>query len=228
MQTPTDPHQATAMRTEPAPGQPRKPTMLDQAGGTKGLVYSALPAVVFVIANNAKGLRAAIVCAVAVAVAIAVERLARKESLQPALGGLFGVAIAAGISWYTGSARDYFLIGIWTSLAGAIVFLASVLARWPLAGVLWNAATGKGNAWRQDARSRLYYDIATLTLTAIFAARFIVQQWLYDADDVDSLGFAKIAMGYPLLAVGLLVLAWAARASDKRLKTLGLVPAQRG
>ncbi|GAA3850192.1 DUF3159 domain-containing protein [Streptomyces sedi] len=202
--------------------------MLDQAGGTKGLVYPALPALVFVVANNAKGLRAAIICSIAVAVAIAVERLSRKESLQPALGGLFGVAIAAGIAWYTGSAKDYFLIGIWTSLAAAVVFLASVLVRWPLAGLLWNAATGKGNAWRQDARSRLYYDIATLTLTAIFAARFVVQQWLYDSDDVESLGFAKIAMGYPLLAVGLLVLAWAVRASEKRLKALGLTAPQHG
>jgi hypothetical protein len=39
---------------------------------------------------------------------IAVQRLMRKESIQPALGGVFGVAIAAGISWYTGSAKDFF------------------------------------------------------------------------------------------------------------------------
>lgn len=64
-------------------------------------------------------------------------------------------------------------------------------------------------------------------LAGIFGARFVVQRYLYEADEVGSLGFAKIAMGYPLLAVGLLVAAWAARASDKRLKTLGLLPAQR-
>ncbi|MFC8569413.1 DUF3159 domain-containing protein [Streptomyces sp. NPDC057245] len=197
-----------------------KPSVLEQAGGTKGLVYMALPVITFVLANNARGLRVAVLAAVAVSVGIAVERLWHRESLQPALGGLFGVAVTAGISWYTGSAKDYFLIGIWAGLAGAVVFLASVLAGRPLAGVLWNSTTGKGTAWRDDRRSRRYYDIATLTLAAIFAARFGVQQYFYETDAVGSLGAAKIAMGYPLLGLGLLVVAWAARASDRHLKAV--------
>ncbi|MFI6695600.1 DUF3159 domain-containing protein [Streptomyces sp. NPDC050433] len=226
MQTTTHQETATAVQMNRTTDQRRKPTALEQAGGTKGLVYSALPVVAFVVANNVGGLKTAIIVAVVVAVAIAANRLLRKESLQPALGGLFGVAIAAGITWYTGSAKDYFLIGIWASLAGAVLFVASVLARWPLAGLIWNAATGRGTVWRADRRSRLYYNIATLVLAFIFGARFVVQQYLYEADEVDSLGYAKIAMGYPLLAVGLLVVAWAARASDKRLKAVGLLPAR--
>lgn len=202
----------------------RKPTALEQAGGVEGLAYSALPVVAFVVANNVGGLKTAIIVAVAVAAATTLIRLLRKESLQPALGGLFGAAVAAGITWYTGSAKDYFLIGIWASLAGSVLFMASVLARWPLAGLIWNAATGKGTVWRTDRRSRFYYNVATVVLALIFGARFVVQQYLYEADEVGSLGFAKIAMGYPLLAVGLLVAAWAARASDKRLKAVGLLP----
>lgn len=220
-QTATDPR---APQHAAAPRQ--RPSALEQAGGTRGLVYSALPVVAFVVANSLRGLKVATIAAAALALAIAVERLMRKESIQPALGGLFGVAIAAGISWYTGSAKDYFLIGIWASLGGAVLFLVSVLARWPLAGLIWNSATGKGTAWREDKRSRLYYDVATLALAAIFGARFVVQQWLYENDEVGTLGFAKIAMGYPLLGVGLLVVAWAARSSDKRLRALGLLPAK--
>ncbi|MGV9387727.1 DUF3159 domain-containing protein [Streptomyces olivaceus] len=215
----------TDLPQAPAGAGPRKPSALEQAGGTKGLAYTALPALVFVVANNFRGLRFAVIASIALAVGIAAERIAKKESLQPALGGLFGVAIAAGISWYTGSAKDYFLIGIWASLGGAVLFLASVLVRRPLAGVLWNSATGKGDAWRDDKRSRRAYDIATLTLAAIFAARFTVQQYFYEADAVESLGAAKIIMGYPLLAVGLLAVAWAARTSDKRLKTPAPRPA---
>ncbi|MYV60284.1 DUF3159 domain-containing protein, partial [Streptomyces sp. SID4931] len=168
-----------------------------------------------------------VLAALLVALGIAVQRLTRRESIQPALGGVFGVAIAAGISWYTGSAKDFFLIGIWASVAGAVAFGLSVVLRWPLAGLIWNATTGKGTVWRADKRSLFYYDIATLVLAAIFGARFVVQQHLYQADEVGSLGFAKIAMGYPLLAVGFLAVAWAARASDKRLKAVGLLPAGR-
>ncbi|MGW5737141.1 MULTISPECIES: DUF3159 domain-containing protein [Streptomyces] len=204
----------------------QRPSALDQAGGTEGVIYSALPALAFVVANSVGGMRVAVVTALAFAVAIGVLRLMRKESVQPAIGGVFGVVIAAGIVWFTGSAKDYFLIGIWASLAGAVAFLASVLVRWPLAGVIWNMASGKGNVWRADKRSRLYYDIATLVLAAVFGARFAVQQYFYATDQVGSLGFAKIAMGFPLLALALLVVAWAARSSNKRLKALGLLPAK--
>ncbi|MEU5837751.1 DUF3159 domain-containing protein [Streptomyces diacarni] len=212
---------ATAVQTAD-----RKKSALDQAGGVKGVVYSALPALVFVVANSAGGLKVGILAALLVACGIAVRRLMRRESIQPALGGVFGVAIAAGVSWYTGSAKDFFLIGIWASLAGAVAFVLSVALRWPLAGLIWNSTTGKGTVWRADKRSRIYYDVATLVLAAIFGARFAVQQYLYQADEVGSLGFAKIAMGYPLLAVGLLAVAWAVRASDKRLKAVGLLPTE--
>ncbi|MFJ6854705.1 DUF3159 domain-containing protein [Streptomyces sp. NPDC091271] len=217
----------TESDTQAEQAAPRQqPSVLDQAGGTKGIVYSTLPVLAFVIAHNFRGLTASIVAAFAVAVAIGVVRLVRKESVQPAIGGVFGVAIAAGIVWFTGSAKDYFLIGIWASLAGAVLFLASVLVRWPLAGVIWNAATGKGTVWRADKRSRLYYDVATLVLAAVFGARFVVQRYFYETDQVSSLGFAKIAMGFPLLALALLVVAWAARRSNKRLRAIGLLPAK--
>ena len=153
------------------------------------------------------GKTCAITAAFAVAVAIGVARLVRKESVQPAVSGVFGVALAGGVVWFTGSAKDYFLIGIWGSLAGAILLLASVLVRWPLAGAIWNGATGKGHIWRADKRSRLYYDIATLVMAALFGARFAVKQYFYETDQIGSLGIAKIALGFPLLALGFPLLA---------------------
>lgn len=203
---------------------PERKTVLEQWGGTSGMIYMTLPVVAFVVANSLLGLNGAIVTAVAVALAITALRLVRKESLAPALNGLSGVAVAAGISWWTGSAKDYFLVGIWLSLAGAILFVASVLVRRPLAGLVWNAIRGQDNTWREDKVSRYYYDVATLALAAVFAARFVVQQWLYDSDETGWLGFAKIAMGYPLLGLALLVVAWAARRSNQRLKALAQTP----
>ncbi|MEU0763667.1 DUF3159 domain-containing protein [Streptomyces microflavus] len=209
------------------PQQTERPSALEQAGGTRGMIYSALPALAFVVANAMGGLAVGIMVALGIAVIIGIERLVRKESVSPALGGVLGVAIAAGVAWWTGSAKDYFLLGIWLSLAGAVLFLGSVAVRWPLAGVIWNSMTGKGQVWRKERRSRFYFDIATVTLALIFAARFVVQQYLYTQDEVGSLGVAKIVMGYPLLAVGLLVTAWAVRASDRRLRALGLIEAKR-
>ncbi len=89
-------------------------------------------------------------------------------------------------------------------------------------GVIWHAASGTGHAWRDDKSSRLGYDIATLALVAVFASRFVVEQWLYSADSVGWLAFARIAMGYPLSAVALLVAFWAIRRSGRRLKMLSI------
>ncbi|MFD3525797.1 DUF3159 domain-containing protein [Streptomyces sp. NPDC058653] len=213
----SDTTDTSGVRQEPGGGPHRNKTMLEQWGGVPGMLYMTLPVVAFVLANSLLGLNGAIVTAFAVALAVMALRLIRKESVAPAVNGLLGVAFAAGISWWTGSAKDYFLVGIWLSLAGAVVFTASVIVRRPLAGLVWNGVTGKGDTWREDRICRFYYDIATLALAAVFAARFVVQQWLYDSDETGWLGFAKIAMGYPLLGLALLVVAWAARRSTRRL-----------
>lgn len=198
----------------------RKPTVLDQLGGPVGLAYTGVPIVVFAVVNAAFGLAAGIWSAIGVAVAISVLRLVRKEPVMPAVSGLFGVAVAAFIAYRTGSAKGFFLIGIWSSLLIGGVLLLSVLVRWPLVGVVVNLVSGKGTAWHGDRKSVYAYDIATLTLVAVFAARFVVQRWLYDEDNTGWLAFAKLAMGYPLLALALLVVLWAVRRSTKRLKAL--------
>jgi len=203
-----------------SPENESQPTLLEQMGGVSGLIYSSVPVVVFVIANAIFGLTPAIWCSVGVAVAITVLRVVRKEPLQPAISGFFGVAIAAFIAFRTGEAKGFFLFGIWASVLYGSVLIASVIVRWPLAGVIWNALNGTGQRWRKDKPSRHAFDIATLALAAVFAARFVVQRWLYDEDYTGWLAFAKIAMGFPLYGLALLVVVWAVRKSDKRLKSL--------
>ncbi|WP_284745250.1 DUF3159 domain-containing protein [Amycolatopsis sp. RTGN1] len=213
--------------TEPAPSEKKtdaeeepQPTLLEQMGGVSGLIYSSVPVIVFVLANAFFGLTAAIWTSVGSAVAITVLRVVRKEPLQPAISGFFGVAIAAFIAYRTGSAKGFFLFGIYASLVYCGIFALSVVVRWPIAGVVWNVLNGTGQAWRKDKPSRYAYDIATLALALVFAARFVVQRWLYQEDYTGWLAFAKIAMGYPLYGLGLLVVVWAVRRSDKRLKAL--------
>lgn len=206
-------------QTAESPEKP-PPTLLEQMGGVSGLIYSSVPIVVFVLVNAFFGLQAGIWSAVGSAVLILVVRLVRKEPIQPAISGLFGVAIAAFIAYRTGSAKGFFLFGIWTSLVYGGLFVVSIVVRWPLVGVVWNVLNGTGQEWRKDKHSRFGYDVATLALGAVFFARFVVQRWLYDSDQTGWLAFAKIAMGYPLYALALLVVVWAVRRADKRVKAL--------
>lgn len=200
-----------------------KPTVLQQMGGVSGLVYASVPSVVFVAADAVAGLHVAVALAVGAGAGVALLRLLRKEPVQPALSGLLGVGLAAFIAYQTGSAKDYFLVGIWASFVLMVVFVISVLARRPLVGVIWSALSGHGRQWRGHRPSRRGYDIATLVLAAVFASRFVVQNWLYGEDATGWLAFARIAMGYPLTAVALVVVVWAIRRSERHLKTLAPV-----
>ncbi|MEU6127944.1 DUF3159 domain-containing protein [Saccharopolyspora sp. NPDC047091] len=184
-------------------------------GGVSGLAYSAVPIVVFVIVNAIAGMMPAIWSAVGLAVAIAVWRLVRKEPLQPAISGVLGVAVCSFIAYRSGDAKGFFLLGIWTSLVYGGVFLVSVLARWPLVGVAWSALNSLGFDWRKQRAALRAYDVATLAWVVVFAAKYVVQQWLYDANETAWLGFARIAMGYPLTVLALLVTVWAIRRATK-------------
>ncbi|GAA4614287.1 DUF3159 domain-containing protein [Saccharopolyspora hordei] len=200
-------------------GEPRaavsETTLLEQMGGVSGLAYSAVPIVVFVLVSSFVSLMVAIWSAIGVAVAIAVFRLVRKEPVQPAISGVIGVAVCSFIAYRSGDAKGFFLLGIWTSLVYGGAFLVSVLARWPLVGVAWSALNGLGFAWRKQRRALRGYDLATLAWTAVFAAKYVVQQWLYDSDQTGWLAFARIAMGYPLTGLALIVTVWAIRRAAK-------------
>lgn len=196
-------------------GRAPEQTLLEQMGGVTGLAYSAVPIVVFVVVNAVTGLMPAIWAAVGVALAIAVVRVVRREPLQPAISGLLGVVVCSFIAYRSGDAKGFFLLGIWTSLVYGAVFLVSVVVRWPLVGAAWSALNGTGFEWRRHRRAMRGYDLATLAWVVVFAAKFVVQQWLYASDQTGWLAVARIAMGYPLTGLALLVTVWAIRRATK-------------
>lgn len=200
---------------EPETGEAPAPTLLEQMGGLGGLVSSTLPILVLIPVNNRFGLVWALLASLTVAVGIFVWRLARRENLQPAISGLLGVAIGAAFALFTGDAKAYFLYGIWMSLLFAVVFLTSVVVRWPMVGVAWRGLNGHDMSWREIPAARRAYAWATLAWSVVFLARFLVQRNLYDADATNALAIARIAMGWPLTGVAALLTVWAVRHAAK-------------
>jgi hypothetical protein len=194
-----------------------RPTLLDQIGGPMGFVYSTVPVMVFVAADAVLPLAATIGVSLAVGSVLTVFRLLRGERFSSAAGGMLGLAVAVGIVAWTGSAKDFFVLGIWVALAGFVVTFGSVLARRPLTGVIWNLLHGGRHAWRADRAVLRAHDIATLAAAAVFGTRFVVKEWLYLADSTTWLAVAKIAMGTPLTVLAALVVLWAFRRTTKRL-----------
>jgi Protein of unknown function (DUF3159) len=110
--------------------------VLDQLGGWRGMLDATVPTVAFIVANSLAGLRPGIVAALAAAVLLFGWRLLRRESVQQAVSGLFGVAIAVAIAAASGQARDFFVPGLIRNAALGVVLIASIAVRWPLVGVV--------------------------------------------------------------------------------------------
>ena len=198
--------------------------LLQGLGGWSGTVVAAVPTLVFVIVNSFAGLRPAVAAAIGSAVLLAGYRVVRRQPVQHALSGLFGVGIAVLIAYRTGQARGYFLYGILTSFGYAAAFLITLLIRRPVVGLVWEfldpspqpADTPEVSWYRRRALLRAY-DLATALAALIFLARAVVQLALYHRNDTGWLAVARIAMGYPLTILALGFGFWAVKRARARL-----------
>ena len=191
--------------------------VMAQLGGVSGMIYSSLPVLVFVGTSRLLGLSAAVGAALGIATLILLWRLIRRESAQPAVSGLIGVAVCALIAYLLGESKGYFLLGIWTSLLWAAVFAVSILIRRPVVGYIWSWLGGHDRAWRDVRRAVYAFDVATLTWVLVFGARFVVQHLLYESDHTGWLVVARIAMGWPLTAVSAVVTYLAIKVAQRAL-----------
>ena len=195
--------------------------IIDQMGGASGLVLSTIPVIALVVAHLFLPLMPTLAVAIGAGAALFVIRLVRGEKLPSAIGSLLGVALAAGIVIWTGSVRDFFVIGIWAALAIFLPTAISVVARRPLTGIIWNAVHGGTHAWRQDGPTFRAHIIATTAIAVVHLAKFVVQQWMYVAGNITALGVADTVMGAPLTIALALVVVWAFRRSTARLRAAG-------
>jgi uncharacterized protein DUF3159 len=185
-----------------SPGPAVDPSIAQALGGKRGLVDSGLPGVVFVaVFTVSHELTLAIWCAVASGAALAAMRLARRETLQHAVTGFMGVAIAAFIAQRTGRAANFFLPGLLINVGYAIGYAVSIVVGWPLLGLVLGPVLGEGIAWRRDPRRLRAYQKASILWVGMFCLRVAVQWPLYAAGLLVPLGIARLAMGWPLFAV---------------------------
>jgi hypothetical protein len=178
------------------------PDLLEALGGGHGIADSGLPAIAFVAAYTLGGndLTVAAWIAVGIAGLLTVVRLLRRETLQYALAGFAGVALAAFVADRTGRAEDFFLPGLLLNAGYASAYLISILVRWPLIGVILETIEGRGRGWRKDPTRVRVYSQASWIWVGVFLTRLAVQLPLYLAGALVALGIAKAAMGLPIFA----------------------------
>lgn len=202
-----------------------KPALVEALGGKRGLVDSGLPAVVFVLVNSVvqafwsreAALNAAMASAIGVGVLVVLLRLVRKETLQQAISGFIGLAIAVFFARRSGEARGFFLPGIFINITYGLVFLGSAVLGRPLVGAIYSAIEGLDKRWREDPRLRRIFLLATVGWSLVFASRAVVQGVLYAMDRPGLLAAARLLMGWPLtIGAVALTMAYVKRARAKQ------------
>ena len=168
-------------------------------GGTKGLIDSGLPAIVFLVTFNVTDeLRTAIWGALGLSLVLATYRLARKDTIQHSISGVIGVLICAYFANRSGNATDFYIPKLLTNLGYGSVYLIANLVGWPILGVVLGPLLGENLTWRKNPARKKMYLKASWIWVAMFFSRIVVQYPIYKSGNVNLLGTVNLAMGYPL------------------------------
>lgn len=192
-----------------APGEtPTTGALLSAMGGVRGLVESILPGFAFlVIFTLTQELFVSVLAPVIVAVLFVVIRLVTRTPVVPALVGVVGVGLSAGLALVTGRAEDNFLLGFFINGAFLIAIVISLAVRKPLLGVIAALLVPTAEAWRDDKAKFRVALIATLLWAGLFSVRLLVEVPLYLAEATQALATMKLLLGVPLYA-GVLWVTW--------------------
>lgn len=196
--------EAESAKTDAKPATTDK-DFFQALGGWGALLDIGLPWIAFLIVYGASdhNLKLALLVAVVSGAAVALLRLVRRQPLRNVAGGFVGVLISAWVANRSGRAEDVYLPGLLINLGYGLLYLVTVLFRWPLFGVLYGVITQTGTAWRKDPAMLKGFSRATLVFVGLFAIRLVVQVPLYLTGSLNALGIAKVGMGLPLYALAL-------------------------
>ncbi|PYC77102.1 DUF3159 domain-containing protein [Streptomyces tateyamensis] len=176
-------------------------------GGVRGMIDITLPSLVFIVTFNlTHNVADAAWGALGLSAVLVVLRLLRRESLQHAFSGVFGVAIGAWISMKTGKAENFYLPGLLWNVGYCVALAISALVRWPLIGLSLGPVTGEMFTWRTQNPGRLAaYTKATWAWVVIMGLKPLILFPLYFTHNVNLLGWLKVALGIPPLVLAMYV-----------------------
>jgi hypothetical protein len=169
------------------------------------LLDSILPLLIFLITNAVLGLNYALVGALAVAGLFAIYRIARKENLVYALGGLSGVLLAAVFAKVSGSEAGFYLPGLITGTITILLCVISVVIKRPL--VAWSSFLVRRwpLAWYWHPRVIPAYNEVTILWAVVFSARLVLELLLVQREATNALGAVRVFLGWPLTIILLIV-----------------------
>ncbi|MEU4666428.1 DUF3159 domain-containing protein [Amycolatopsis sp. NPDC023774] len=189
---------------------PSRESLAQILGGRRGAIDASIPPVAFVVGWLATGqsISWGAIVAIGVAVVLGSYRLVRGDKARAVVVSLAAVVIAALIALHTGRAEDFFLLQLLSNAASALVFAASIVVRWPLLGVIVGLLLGQKTRWRRDPALLRAYSWASWVWVLQYLIRVVVYGLLWWGGQVVTLGIARTALSWPLVAATVAVSGW--------------------
>lgn len=164
------------------------------------LVDSALSPAVFVGVNLLAGLTAGAIAALALALLIMLYRLAKRQDVTYAFGGVFGTGIAVAIALKTGSTEGFFWPKVLTNSLIFVGLATSVAFKKPAIGFMMETLLQTPAKWWQHDRVRPALSEWTMVWALSAAVKAVVYLLLILAGRDGALLGVSVAFGYPLTA----------------------------
>lgn len=184
-------------------------SLFDAVGGWRTVAEAVASRVLFLVVFLLTGdVPASALTAFGGVVLFAVARVFTDRKYWQALIGLVTVGVSAVLAGGTGNAANFYLPAVVTQAAGGVVFLVSILVRWPVIGLVVGAARGERFGWRRDPLLRRRYRLCTATFLAKFAIATAVLVPLYVTGHVTPLGIAATLLGGAPAAGACVYLCW--------------------
>jgi hypothetical protein len=165
--------------------------------GRGNLADTVVPPIVFVVINALLGFDYAVWGSLVLAVLITILRLARGQAVRYAFGGLGGILLAVLVAKLLDRAEGYFLPTIVTGAVTVVTCGLSVIAGRPL--VAWTSYIARRwpLEWYWHPRIRPAYAEVTVAWMVFFAARLVLQLFLFQETQAGALAVVNIIMGWP-------------------------------
>jgi hypothetical protein len=184
-------------------------SLFSAVGGWRTVAEGVASRALFLVAYLVTGqvLTSALIAVGGVLVLAVVRLCTARKVWQPVIG-LVVVGVSALLAGSTGRAVDFYLTALLMQVGGGVVFLVSILMRWPVIGVVLGTVRGEGHAWRRDRRQRRRYYLCTAIFLAKFALGTAALLPLYLAEAVVPLGIAATLLGGAPAAGACIYLCW--------------------
>lgn len=184
-------------------------SLFSAVGGWRTVAEGVASRVLFLVVYLMTGqvLMSALITVGGVFVLAVVRLCTNRKAWQPAIG-LLVVGVSALLAGTTGQAVDFYLTTVLVQAAATVLFLLSMLVRWPVIGLVMGTVRGERLDWRRDRRQRRRYYVCTAIFLAKFAIATAALVPLYLAGAVIPLGIAATLLGGAPAAGVCLYLCW--------------------